>query len=268
MRACRDLELPSVVVYSEADRDSLPVTLADKAVCIGPAPSSKSYLSVPNIISAALITECDAIHPGYGFLSEDRYFAEICGEYNLTFIGPPAPVIARMADKAEARRRMSAAGLPVLPGTETSLASLDEVQIAAREIGYPVMLKAAAGGGGRGMSVAYNEGELTHGFNLARAEARVAFDNDELYLERYLPRCRHVEVQVLADHHGTVVHLAERECSIQRRHQKLIEEAPSIGAELRRHLGDAAVRGARSLGFASAVRSGFLWTQPAASTLL
>lgn len=260
MRACRDLEIPTVVVYSEADRDSLPVQLADESVCIGPGPSARSYLSVPNVISAALITGCDAVHPGYGFLSEDRYFAEICGEYNLTFVGPPASVIARMANKAEARMRMSAAGLPVLPGSEGSVLSVDDALVVARHVGYPVMLKAAAGGGGRGMSVAHDEGELTHVFNLARLEARAAFDDEELYLERYLPRCRHVEVQILADHLGNVIHLAERECSIQRRHQKLIEEAPSasIDADLRLRLGEAAVRGARALGFASAGTLEFL----------
>lgn len=260
LRACRDLNLPSVVIYSEADRDSLPVRLADESVCIGPAASSKSYLSIPNIISAALITNCDAIHPGYGFLSEDRYFAEICGEYNLQFVGPAASVIARMANKASARQEMVAAGLPVLPGTETVVTSLDEAYLAARKIGYPIMLKAAAGGGGRGMRVVQDQNELALEFNLARVEARAAFDNDDVYLERYLERCRHVEVQVLADVHGNVVHLADRECSIQRRHQKIIEEAPSesIDEDLRRELGAAAVLGARALGFTSAGTLEFL----------
>jgi len=260
LRACRDLNLPSVVIYSEADRDSLPVRLADESVCIGPGPSSKSYLSIPNIISSALITNCDAIHPGYGFLSEDRYFAEICGEYNLQFVGPPAAVIARMANKAAARQEMAAAGLPVLPGTESAVSSLDEAYLAARTIGYPIMLKAAAGGGGRGMRVVHDQNELAQGFNLARVEARAAFDNDEVYLEHYLERCRHVEVQVLADVHGNVIHLADRECSIQRRHQKIIEEAPckSIDEELRQELGAAAVLGARALGFTSAGTLEFL----------
>jgi acetyl-CoA carboxylase biotin carboxylase subunit len=260
LRACRDLNLPSVVIYSEADRHSLPVRLADESVCIGPGPSAKSYLSIPNIISAALITNCDAIHPGYGFHSEDRYFAEICGEYNLQFVGPSASVIARMANKASARQEMAAAGLPVLPGTETAVSSLDEAYLAARTIGYPIMLKAAAGGGGRGMRVVHDQNELALGFNLARVEARAAFDNDEVYLERYLERCRHVEVQVLADSHGNVVHLADRECSIQRRHQKIIEEAPckSIDEDLRQELGAAAVLGARALGFTSAGTLEFL----------
>jgi acetyl-CoA carboxylase biotin carboxylase subunit len=249
MRACRDLDIPSVLVYSEADRESLPVRLADESVCIGPGPSSKSYLSVPNIISAALITGCDAVHPGYGFLAEDRYFAEICGQYNLTFVGPTADSIARVGNKAEARREMAAAGLPILPGTDGPVASLEEALAAAREIGYPVILKAAAGGGGRGMYGAANERELTQGYNPARLEARASFDNDEIYVERYLERCRHVEVQVLGDQDGAIVHLAERECSIQRRHQKIIEEAPgtSIDADLRRRLGEAAIAGATAL---------------------
>src|SRR5947209_10023324 len=223
MRACRDLGIPSVVVYSEADEKSLPVLLADEAVCIGPSPSSRSYLAVPNIISAALITGCDAVHPGYGFLSEDRYFAEICGAYNLDFIGPSSQAIARVANKAEARRVMVGAGLPILPGTEGSVSSIDEAEDIARDIGYPVILKAAAGGGGRGMYVAEDERELGLRFNFARGEARASFGSDEVYLERFLRHCRHVEVQVLGDTFGTIVHLGERECSIQRRHQKIIE---------------------------------------------
>lgn len=260
LRACRDIGIPAVVAFSEADRTSLPVRLADRAICIGPAPSSKSYLSVPNIISAALVTGCDAIHPGYGFLSENRYFAEICGEYNLTFIGPSAEAIARVANKAEARNEMEAAGLPILPGTTSPVASLEEAQAVARDIGYPVILKAAAGGGGRGMHVAYDERDLTTGFQLARVEAGAAFDNDEVYLEKYLEHCRHIEVQVLGDTHGHIVHLAERECSIQRRHQKIVEEAPSgsIDDGLRARLGAAAVRGAEALEFTSAGTLEFL----------
>ncbi len=260
LRACRDLDISAVVVHSEADRMSLPVRLADETVCIGPGPSSKSYLSVPNIISAALITGCDAIHPGYGFLAEDRYFADICGQYNLVFVGPSAEVIARMSNKAAARREMSAVGLPVLPGTDGSILNLEEAQVVAAQIGYPVILKAAAGGGGRGMSKARDEQDLARGFNLARVEARASFDSDEVYLERYLEHCRHIEVQVLGDTHGNIVHLAERECSIQRRHQKLIEEAPgsAIDEDLRRRLGEAAVGGARALGFTGAGTFEFL----------
>jgi len=254
LRACRELEIPTVVIFSEADRNSLPVRLADEAVCVGPPPSAKSYLSVPNIISAALITGCDAIHPGYGFLAEDRYFAEICGEYNLTFIGPSAETIEQVANKADAKRVMSAAGLPVLPGTDGPVSSLEEAQQAATAIGYPVILKAAAGGGGRGMHMAHDDRDLASGFNLAQVEARASFDNDEVYLERYLEHCRHIEVQVLGDQHGSMVHLAERECSIQRRHQKLIEEAPSASTSpaLREKLGQATITGARALNFTSA----------------
>ncbi len=254
LRACRELQIPTVVIFSEADRNSLPVRLADEAVCVGPPPSAKSYLSVPNIISAALITGCDAIHPGYGFLSEDRYFAEICGEYNLTFIGPSAETIEQVANKADAKRVMSAAGLPVLPGTDGPVSSLEEAQQAATAIGYPVILKAAAGGGGRGMHMAHDDRDLASGFNLAQVEARASFDNDEVYLERYLEHCRHIEVQVLGDQHGSMVHLAERECSIQRRHQKLIEEAPSASTSpaLREKLGQATITGARALNFTSA----------------
>lgn len=260
MRACRDLGLQTVVVYSEADRESLPVKLADEAICIGPGPSAKSYLSVPNIISAALITGCDAVHPGYGFLAEDRYFAEICGEYSLTFVGPCTEAIARMSNKADARKEMAAAGLPVLPGSEGAVASLDDAHLAARRIGYPIMLKAAAGGGGRGMRLAHDENDLAQGFNLARVEARASFDNDEVYLERYLEQCRHVEVQILADLQGNIVHLAERDCSIQRRHQKIIEEAPceSIDPSLRTRIGEAAVMGASAIGFTSAGTLEFL----------
>jgi len=260
LRACRELQIPTVIIFSEADRNSLPVRLADEAVCVGPPPSAKSYLSVPNIISAALITGCDAIHPGYGFLAEDRYFAEICGEYNLTFVGPSAKAIEQVANKADAKRVMSAAGLPVLPGTAGPVSSLEEAQQAAHDIGYPVILKAAAGGGGRGMHMARDDRDLASGFNLAQVEARASFDNDEVYLERYLEHCRHIEVQVLGDTHGSIVHLAERECSIQRRHQKLIEEAPSASTSpaLREQLGQATITGARALDFTSAGTLEFL----------
>lgn len=260
MRACRDLDIACVVAFSEADRESLPVQLADQAICIGPAPSSKSYLNVPNIISAALVTGCDAVHPGYGFLSEDRYFAEICGRYHLVFIGPTANAIARVGNKAEARREMAVAGLPTLPGSDGPVPSLEEAQHAAHAIGYPVILKAAAGGGGRGMHVAKDDRDLTQNFALARVEARASFDNDDVYIERFLGRCRHVEVQVLGDTHGNLIHLAERECSIQRRHQKVIEEAPctSITHAVRERLGTAAVRGAQALEFSSAGTLEFL----------
>ncbi|MGI8968601.1 MAG: acetyl-CoA carboxylase biotin carboxylase subunit [Chloroflexota bacterium] len=260
MRACRDLNIACVVAHSEADRASLPVRLAENSICIGPSPAGKSYLSVPNIISAALVTGCDAIHPGYGFLAEDHYFAEICGEYDLTFIGPSAQAIRRVGNKAAARRTMAEAGLPILPGSDGPVSSLEDAQSAARDIGYPIILKASAGGGGRGMHVATDERDLTQGYNLARVEARASFDNDEVYVERFLGKARHVEVQVLGDLRGNIVHLGERECSIQRRHQKIIEEAPSmsIGPETRLRLGQAAVQGAGALDFTSAGTLEFL----------
>jgi acetyl-CoA carboxylase biotin carboxylase subunit len=246
-------------VYSEADRDSLPVLESDERICIGPPPSGKSYLSVPSIVSAAVVTGCDAVHPGYGFLSEDYYFAEICAQYGLTFVGPSPEAIARVGNKSEARRAMAEAGLPVLPGSREPVTTVDEAQAVAREIGYPVILKAAAGGGGRGMHVARDSDSLAGGFALARSEARAAFDSDEVYLEKYLEHCRHVEVQVLGDTFGTVVHLGERECSVQRRHQKLIEEAPaSIPEATRVALGQAAVQGAKALNYVSAGTLEFL----------
>jgi acetyl-CoA carboxylase biotin carboxylase subunit len=260
VRACRELGIATVVAYSKPDRESLAVRMADEAVCIGPAPSARSYLNIPNIISAALIRGVDAIHPGYGFLAEDRYFAEICEQYGVTFIGPRPEVIARMANKVEARRVMAACGLPILPGTKDVVSTVDEAVDAAREIGYPVMIKAAAGGGGRGMRVAYNEADLIQNFPTARLEARASFANDELYLEKYLPNCRHIEVQVLADTLGHAIHLGDRDCSIQRRHQKIIEEAPSplLDEGWRQQIGEAAVRGARGTDYTSAGTLEFL----------
>ena len=260
LRACRELGLRAVVAYSEADSDSLPVRLADEAVCIGPAHASKSYLNIPNIVSAALITGCDALHPGYGFLAENPYLAEICEKYNLTFIGPPPAAIEQMGDKALARRIMQKAGLPVLPGTDRPLRSLNEARAVADDIGYPVMLKAAAGGGGRGLRVARNDAELVRLFPIAEAEAQSAFGDGSLYLEKYLEQCRHVEVQVLGDGAGNVIHLGERDCSIQRRHQKLIEESlsPALSPSLRQAMGEAAVQGAKAIGYANAGTLEFL----------
>ena len=227
LRACRDLGLPAVVAYSEADRDSLAVRLADEAVCIGPAAVARSYNNAPAIISAALVTGCDALHPGYGFLAENAYLADICQQVGVAFIGPRPEVIERMGNKAEARKVMREAGVPLLPGTEGVVQTLGDARQAARRIGYPVIIKAVAGGGGRGMRVATNDAELTRLYPLAQAEAESAFGNGEVYLERYLDRPRHVEVQILADHHGHVLALGERDCSLQRRHQKLVEEAPA-----------------------------------------
>ncbi|MBI3976557.1 MAG: ATP-grasp domain-containing protein, partial [Chloroflexi bacterium] len=260
LRACEELGLRAVVAYSEADRDSLPVRLVDEAICIGPASPTKSYLNVPNVISAALITGCDAVHPGYGFLAENPYVAEICQQYDLVFVGPPARVIEEMADKALARRIMHEAGLPVLPGTFRPLTSLAETRASAEKIGYPVILKAAAGGGGRGMRVARDEAELVDGFALAAGEAQSAFGNGALYLEKFLVDCRHVEVQVLVDQYGHGIHLGERECSVQRRHQKLLEEAPScsITPEQRARLGETAVQAVQAIGYVGAGTLEFL----------
>ncbi len=260
IRACHELGIRTVVAYSEADRDALPVRFSDEAVCIGPAAPAKSYLHAPALISAALITGCDAVHPGYGFLSENPYFAEIVGQCGLAYIGPRPEAIATMGDKAAAREAMQAAGLPVIPGSVATLTSVDEAREVARSIGYPVLLKAAGGGGGRGMRVVPDETELQRAFSTARAEAEAAFGKGDLYLEKFLPIARHVEIQVLGDETGHVLHLGERECSIQRRNQKLVEEAPSpvVLPDLRRRMGEDAVRGARSIGYTSAGTMEFL----------
>ena len=263
MRACHELSVPVVVAHSEEDRDSLPVRLADESICIGPASTAKSYLNIPNIVTAALVAGADAIHPGYGFLSENIYFAEICEKCHVRFIGPRPDVIAAMSDKSVARERMAEAGLPVLPGTNRPLRSLEEAQDLAQEIGYPVILKAAAGGGGRGMRVVTGEAELTQTFSTAQAEAQSAFGSNQLYLEKYLERCRHIEVQVMGDAHGNVIHLGERDCSLQRRHQKIVEEGPSpaLGPAERARLGALAVEGTRAIGYSNAGTLEFLRDQ-------
>jgi acetyl-CoA carboxylase, biotin carboxylase subunit len=260
VRACRELGIRTVAAYSEADRDSLAVRLADEAVCIGPPPPAKSYLHAPSLISAALITGCDAVHPGYGFLSENPYFAEIIKQCGLTYIGPEPDVIAIMGDKAAARAAMRDAGLPVMPGSEQTLTTVDEARELAGEMGYPVLLKAAAGGGGRGMRIVPDESELPRAFATAKAEAEAAFGSGALYLEKFLPVARHIEIQVLGDNYGNVIHLGERECSIQRRHQKLLEESPSpvVDEALRQHMGAAAVEGARSINYTGAGTMEFL----------
>ena len=226
--ACRELGIRTVAVFSEADRDSLHVRFADEAVCVGPARSSESYLNVPSVISAAEVTDVDAVHPGYGYLAENAYFAEVCEACNVRFIGPSPQVIRLMGDKARARARMVQAGLAVLPGSRGALESLDQALEVASGIGYPVIVKAAAGGGGRGMRIVRSPGELSSAFSMAENEARLAFGVPDLYLEKYLEKPRHIEFQVMGDRHGKVVHFGERECSIQRRHQKLIEESPSV----------------------------------------
>ncbi len=254
VRACQELGVRAVVAYSVADRDSLAVRLADEAVCIGPAAPARSYLNTPALITAALITGCDAVHPGYGFLSENPYFAEICGECSLTFIGPTPEAIRLMGDKAVARQTMRAAGMPVIPGSDGTLRGVDEATELAREIGFPVLLKAVAGGGGRGMRVVQEESELARAYATAKAEAEAAFGQGDLYLERYLTGMRHVEIQVLADNYGNAIYLGERDCSIQRRHQKIIEEGPSpaVNADLRARMGQAAISGVQAIGYTNA----------------
>jgi acetyl-CoA carboxylase biotin carboxylase subunit len=260
LRACRDLGVPAVVAYSDVDRDSLPVRLADEAVCIGPAQAARSYNNIPAVISAALVTGCDAIHPGYGFLAENAYLADICKQVGITFIGPRPEVIERMGNKAEARAAMKAAGVPLLPGTEGVISSAAEASRVARQIGYPVVIKAVAGGGGRGMRVARSDAELARSLSVAQAEAEAAFGNGDVYIERYLEKPRHVEVQVIGDNHGNVVAIGERDCSLQRRHQKVVEEAPApnLPRKVRDNLLKVAARGAKSAGYTSAGTLEFL----------
>lgn len=257
---CKEMGIQTVAVHSEADREALHVRFADEAVCIGAAPSAQSYLNIPAIISAAEITNVDAIHPGYGFLAESATFARICDDCNIKFIGPKADVIAMMGDKVEARRTMQAAGVPILPGSPDPIESADEAIALAKEIGFPVIIKAAAGGGGRGMRVVRQESELKGSLETAQAEALAAFKNGAVYIERYIERPRHIEIQVLADEHGNVIHLGERECSIQRRHQKLLEEAPSpvITPEQREAMGAVAVKACQEIGYSSAGTFEFL----------
>jgi len=263
IRACRELNISTVAVFSEADRDSLHVRLADESVCIGPPPASQSYNHVARLISAAEVTGVDAIHPGYGFLSENAHFAEVCGLCNFVFIGPTPDMIRAMGDKAEARRTMIAAGLPVVPGSEGTLPDVDAAIAIAKSIGYPVIIKATAGGGGRGMRVAWDEKQLRAGFGIAQAEAGAAFSNNAVYLEKFITKPRHIEFQILGDAHGHLIHLGERECSVQRNHQKLIEESPSpfLSAERRQEVGERVAHGARSIGYRNAGTMEFLFDE-------
>jgi acetyl-CoA carboxylase biotin carboxylase subunit len=261
IRACRELEISTVAVFSEADRDSLHVRLADESVCIGPPAPAQSYNHIARLISAAEVTGADAIHPGYGFLSENAHFIEVCESCGFTFIGPTAEMVRRMGDKAEAKRTMKAAGLPLVPGSEGILQDAEEAMSLAREIGYPVIIKASAGGGGRGMRIAWDERQLKASFGIAQAEAGAAFNNNAVYLEKYIVKPRHIEFQLFGDGHGSVVHLGERECSVQRNHQKLIEEAPSsvLTPEQRIRMGELAARGAASIGYRNAGTMEFLF---------
>jgi acetyl-CoA carboxylase biotin carboxylase subunit len=260
IRACKELGIKTVAVYSQADIHSLHVKLADESVCIGPAPSAQSYLNINAIISAAELTDAEAIHPGYGFLSENAKFAEVCEKCGITFIGPTAESMRIMGDKISARQAVIKQGVPILPGTKEGVHSVEEAVNVAKEIGFPVIIKATAGGGGRGMKIVHSQAALPNAFATARAEAQSGFGNPEVYIERYCEKPRHVEIQVLGDKHGNVIHLGERDCSIQRRHQKLIEEAPStvVTPEIRKAMGEAAVRAAAAVGYNSAGTVEFL----------
>lgn len=260
IRACREMGIRTVAVYSEADRDALHTQLADESVCIGRAPSSDSYLNMERILSATVATKAQAIHPGFGFLSENSRFVEMCRKCNVAFIGPSAEVISRMGNKSQAKNTMRQAGVPVVPGTEEPVFTVEEAKKAARQIGYPIMIKASSGGGGKGMRVAANEEEFEKLFGTAQQESIRSFADDTMYLERFVECPRHVEVQVVADRFGNVVHLGERDCSIQRRHQKMIEESPcvALSEELRKKMGDTAVRAAKAVGYESAGTIEFL----------
>ncbi|OEF95516.1 acetyl-CoA carboxylase biotin carboxylase subunit [Vulcanibacillus modesticaldus] len=260
IRACKELGIYTVAVYSEADHDSLHVKLADEAYCIGPKESKESYLNFANIISVAKLTEADAIHPGYGFLAENPDFAEVCESFQIEFIGPSPEAIQKMGEKAVAKETMKNAGVPVVPGSDGIIEDEEEAIQLAEEIGFPVIIKATAGGGGKGMRVAYNKEELIKSLKMARQEAETAFGNPGVYLEKYLEEPRHIEIQILADKYGNVVHLGERDCSIQRRHQKLIEEAPSpaLTEDLRAKMGDAAVKAAKAVNYRGAGTVEFL----------
>lgn len=260
IRTCKEMGIKSVAVYSTADRDSLHVRFADEAVCIGPPPSKDSYLNIPNIISAAELTNADAIHPGYGFLAENSRFSSICADYGIKFIGATAEQIDKMGDKSHAKETMKAAGVPTIPGSEGLISDVVEGIKIANEIGYPIILKATAGGGGRGMRIVWKDSEFESAWESARQEAGASFGNDGIYLEKYIEDPRHIEIQVIGDQYGKVCHLSERDCSIQRRHQKLLEEAPSpfITPELREAMGKAAIRGAEAVKYEGAGTIEFL----------
>ena len=260
IRACREMGIETVAVYSEADREALHAKLADEAICIGPAALADSYLAMEKIISATVVSGADAIHPGYGLLSEDSRFAELCEKCNIVFIGPPSGIISRLGNKQEARMTMKGAHVPVIPGSDSAVYDAEAGLEAAREAGYPVMIKAVLGGGGKGMRMAADEAEFEASFYVAQTEAKNAFGDTAMYVEHYLTRPRHIEVQILADSHGNVIHLGERDCSIQRNHQKMIEEAPcgALSEKLRREMGETAVRAAKAAGYVGAGTIEFL----------
>jgi acetyl-CoA carboxylase, biotin carboxylase subunit len=253
IRTCKEMGIKTVAVYSTADKDSLHVKFADEAVCIGKPASADSYLNIPHIMAAAEITNADSIHPGYGFLAENAKFAEICGEHNIKFIGPTPAQIRAMGDKMTAKETMIAAGVPVVPGGDSLLSSVEEAKSVAKDVGYPVILKATAGGGGKGMRVVWQESEMERNYENAKAEAAASFKNDGIYMEKFVEEPRHIEIQIAGDRYGRVCHLSERDCSIQRRHQKLIEESPSpfMTDDLRQRMGDAAKKAAGAIGYES-----------------
>ena len=253
IRACKEMNIKTVAIYSEADKDALHTRLADEAVCIGPADSRESYLNVKNIIEAANVTGADSIHPGFGFLSENAQFAKICEESNIKFIGPTSKVIDLLGNKSNAKEMMKEAGVPTIPGSDGSVKGLKDVLKIAEKIGYPIMIKAAAGGGGKGIRIVNSEDELENSYNIVKREAKLAFNDDEVYIEKFVAHPRHVEIQILADEHGNVIHLGERDCSIQRNNQKVIEETPStaIDEKLRNKMGEAAVKAAKAAGYTS-----------------
>lgn len=253
IRTCREMGIKTVAVYSIADKDSLHVRFADEAVCIGKAQSSESYLNIPHIMAAAEITNADAIHPGYGFLAENANFSEICAQYNIKFIGPTPEMIRKMGDKMTAKETMINAGVPCIPGSKALLESVDDAKKLAKEMGYPIILKATAGGGGKGMRVVWEEAELEKNYTTAKQEAAASFKNDGIYMEKFVEEPRHIEIQIAGDQFGTVCHLSERDCSIQRRHQKLVEESPSpfMTPELRQKMGEAAIKAAAAINYES-----------------
>lgn len=253
IRACKEMNIKTVAIYSEADKDALHTRLADEAICVGPANSKQSYLNMKNIIEAANITKADSIHPGFGFLSENSSFARICEESNIKFIGPKSEVIDLLGNKSNSKELMKKEGVPVIPGSDGSIKNLKEASLVCKKIGYPVLLKAAAGGGGKGIRIVNSEEELETNYNIVKTEAKNSFNDDEIYIEKYIKEPRHVEIQILADEHGNVVHLGERDCSIQRNHQKMIEETPStiVDDKLRNKMGNAAIKAAKAAGYTS-----------------
>ena len=261
IRACRELNISTVAIYSKADELSLHTKFADEAICIGPAESSKSYLNIPAIISAAELTHADAIHPGYGFLAESAKFSRICSDSGIEFIGPPPETIDAMGNKAQAKKTMIDAGIPIIYGSDGIVSTIEEAYFEANNAGYPIILKATAGGGGRGMRLVESDEEMENAFQTAQSEAESSFNNGDLYLEKYINKPRHVEVQIMADRHGNIVALGERECSIQRRHQKMIEESPSsaVNKEIREEMSAAAIKGARSVNYLGAGTVEFIY---------